>query len=130
MKAHIAALPPATALAWKVPEDSALDKVCAGAGVRLRTVKEEDLGRTVAALCGLPGAEEGGLNAGPADPTPALVLWGLDRKGLDGFLDRLRQAQVCIPLKAVVTDTNRSWTFDSLLKELAAERREVEQRQK
>ena len=55
MKAHIAALPPATALAWKVPEDSALDKVCAGAGVRLRTVKEEDLGRTVAALCGLPG---------------------------------------------------------------------------
>ena len=130
MKAHIAALPPVTALAWKVPEDSALDKVCAGAGVRLRTVKEEDLGRTVAALCGLPGAEEGGLNAGPADPTPALVLWGLDRKGLDAFLDRLRQAQVSIPLKAVVTDTNRSWTFDSLLKELAAERREVEQRQK
>jgi len=74
MKAHIAALPPATALAWKVPEDSALDKVCTGAGVRLRTVKEEDLGRTVAALCSLPGAGEGALNAGPADPTPALVL--------------------------------------------------------
>ena len=126
MKAHIAALPPATALAWNVPEDSALDKVCAGAGVRLRTVKEEDLGRTVAALCGLPGAEEGGLNAGPADPTPALVLWGLDRKGLDAFLDRLKEAGVRIPLKAVVTDTNRAWTFAALLEELHAEHRAVQ----
>lgn len=125
MKAHIAALPPATALAWKVPEGSGLEKVCAEAGVKLRVVEEEDLGRTVGALCGLPGAGEGAAPAA-ADPTPALVLWGLDRKGLDAFLDGLKAAGVRIPLKAIVTDTNRAWTFAALLEELHAEHRAVQ----
>ena len=128
MKAHIATLPPPTALAWNVTAPG-LETVCAAAGVRLRTVEPGELGRTVGELCGLPGAPKG-RGEGAAEDVPALVLWGLDRKALDDFLDRLRQAQVSIPLKAVVTDTNRAWTFDSLLKELAAERREVEQRQK
>lgn len=126
MKAHIAALPPATALAWNVPEGGGLEKVCAGAGVRLRVVEEQDLGRTVAGLCGLPGAGEGAEPVGPADATPALVLWGLGRKELDAFLDRLRAAGVRIPLKAVVTDTNRAWTFAALLEELHAEHRAVQ----
>lgn len=125
MKAHIAALPPAMALAWKVPEGGGLEKVCAEAGVRLRAVEEQDLGRTVAALCGLPGAEESAAPAA-ADPTPALVLWGMDRKTLDAFLDRLRTAGVRIPLKAVVTETNRAWTFAALLEELHAEHRAVQ----
>ena len=123
MKAHIATLPPPTALAWNVTAPG-LETVCAAAGVRLRTVEPGELGRTVGELCGLPGAPKG-RGEGAAEDVPAL-----DRKALDDFLDRLRQAQVSIPLKAVVTDTNRAWTFDSLLKELAAERREVEQRQK
>lgn len=130
MKAHIAALPPAAALAWKVPQGSGLEKVCAGAGVRLRTVEEQDLGRTVADLCGLPGAGEGREPLSPADPTPALVLWGLDRKALDAFLDGLKAAGVRIPLKAVVTPTNRDWTFAALLEELHAEHRAVQKNDK
>ena len=105
MKAHIAALPPAAALAWKVPQGSGLEKVCAGAGVRLRTVEEQDLGRTVADLCG-------------------------HRKVLDAFLDGLKAAGVRIPLKAVVTDTNRAWTFAALLEELHAEHRAVQKNDK
>ena len=127
MKAHIAALPPATALAWNGPTDGTLEAVCAGAGVRLRRVEERELGRTVGALCGLPGAGEGAAPAA-ADPTPALVLFGLDKKGLDDFLDRLKKAGVAIPLKAVVTPTNQGWAFARLLEELAAERRELEKR--
>ena len=73
MKAHIAALPPAAALAWKVPQGSGLEKVCAGAGVRLRTVEEQDLGRTVADLCGLPGAGEG---REPLTPPPRWCCGG------------------------------------------------------
>jgi len=33
---------------------------------------------------------------------------------------------VRIPLKAVVTDTNRAWTFAALLEELHAEHRAVQ----
>lgn len=130
MKAHIAALPPATALAWNGPAGGALEAVCAEAGVRLRRVEEKDLGRTVGALCGLPGAGEGAAPAKTADPTPALVLFGLDKKGLDDFLDRLKKAGVAIPLKAVVTPTNQGWAFARLLEELAAERRELENRRR
>ena len=130
MKAHIADLPPAAALAWKAPQGSGLEKVCAGAGVRLRAVEEQDLGRTVAALCGLPGAGKGAEPVAAADPTPALVLWGLDRNALDAFLDGLKAAGVRIPLKAVVTPTNRDWTFAALLEELHAEHRAVQKNDK
>ena len=44
MKAHIAALPPATALAWNGPAGGALEAVCAEAGVRLRRVEEKEIG--------------------------------------------------------------------------------------
>ena len=87
-------------------------------------------GRTVADLCGLPGAGEGREPLSPADPTPALVLWGLDRKALDAFLDGLKAAGVRIPLKAVVTDINRAWTFAALLEELHAEHRAVQKNDK
>ena len=131
MKARIVPPAPPTALAWALEDRAAeLEKVCAAAGVRLRAVKRGQASCTVAALCGLPGPEESAADApAPAD-TPALVLFGLDKKGLDDFLDRLKGAGVAVPLKAVVTPTNRAWTFARLLEELAAERRELENRTK
>ena len=51
------------------------------------------------------------------------------------FRERLAQ-QMCIrdrvriPLKAVVTDTNRAWTFAALLEELHAEHRAVQKNDK
>lgn len=128
MKAHIAKLPPPTALAWNVPAGG-LETVCARAAVRFRRVEPRELGQTVGELCGLPGAPKR-HGEGAADDMPALVLWGLEGDELDAFLGLLREARVSIPLKAVVTDTNKAWPFGALLKELAAERREMEQGQK
>ena len=124
MRAHIVPSAPPAALAWNPPEGGALEQACAGAGLRFCRVEEKDLGRTVADLCGLAPAGAAGA-AGQADPTPALVLWGLDRRALEAFLDRLKADGVRIPLKAMVTDTNRAWTFAQLLEELHAEHRAV-----
>ena len=41
--------------------------------------------------------------------------------GKDTLLDLLKQAQVNIPLKAVVTPANRSWVFGDLLAHLQEE---------
>lgn len=97
-------------------------------GLRLRTVAPAELGCTVAELCGLRA--NAGLPAAPAPAAaplpagclpPALVLCGLPEAERDALLDALRGAGAVIPLKAIVTPTNQSWRFSSLLAELAAE---------
>ena len=51
----------------------------------------------------------------------ALVLANFKDKDVDTLLDLLKQAQVNIPLKAVVTPANRSWVFGDLLAHLQEE---------
>ena len=40
---------------------------------------------------------------------------------MDTLLDLMKQAQVTIPLKAVVTPSNRNWVFGDLLAHLQEE---------
>ena len=51
----------------------------------------------------------------------ALVLANFKDKDVDTLLDLMKQAQVNIPLKAVVTPANRSWVFGDLLAHLQEE---------
>ena len=57
----------------------------------------------------------------PGAYPPALVLANFKDKDVDTLLDLLRQAQVSIPLKAVVTPSNRNWIFGDLLAHLQEE---------
>ena len=52
---------------------------------------------------------------------PALVLANFKDKDVDTLLDLMKQAQVNIPLKAVVTPTSKSWVFGDLLAHLQEE---------
>lgn len=126
MKAHIAknqhAGTPAM-LVWNLSagDRGKLDGMAAAFGMRILPVAPADAGRTVAQLL---GEAEGGAPAPaqtPAD-TPAALLANFREQDLDTLLDLLRQAQVYLPLKAVATDTNRSWRFADLLAHLAEER--------
>lgn len=61
----------------------------------------------------------------PADETveeSMLVMAGLDEKLTDRFLQELRQRQIKIALKAMLTQTNASWTLAELYHELCRER--------
>ena len=49
------------------------------------------------------------------------MLANFKDKDVDTLLDLLKQAQVNIPLKAVVTPANRSWVFGDLLAHLQEE---------
>ena len=57
----------------------------------------------------------------PSAYPPALVLANFKDKDVDTLLDLMKQAQVNIPLKAVVTPTNKSWVFGDLLAHLQEE---------
>ena len=57
----------------------------------------------------------------PGAYPPALVLANFKDKDVDTLLDLMKQAQVNIPLKAVVTPTNKNWVFGDLLGHLQEE---------
>ena len=79
-------------------------------------------GKTVAQLLGeVETRSARTLVLEPGAYPSALVLANFKDKDVDTLLDLLKQAQVNIPLKAVVTPANRSWVFGDLLAHLQEE---------
>ena len=118
MKAHIARNQNAgipLALVWNL---SAADRgILEG-----MLVSPADAGRTVAQLLGeVEVRTTRTLVLEPGAYPPALVLANFKDKDVDTLLDLMKQAQVNIPLKAVVTPTSKSWVFGDLLAHLQEE---------
>ena len=125
MKAHIRPQLPC-ALLWNFDHDqpgrSALETTCQKLGLKLIETSVSDLGRPVGEICGLVGKYRSGPLPPVTDFPAALILQGLSDTQLDTLLADLRAAQAVIPLKAVVTETNRQWPLAILLQELMEER--------
>ena len=57
----------------------------------------------------------------PGAYPPALVLANFKEKDVDTLLDLMKQAKVNIPLKAIVTPSNKNWVCGDLLAHLQEE---------
>ena len=91
-------------------------------GWKLLPIAPADAGKTVAQLLGeVEVKAPRTLVLEPGAYPPALVLANFRDKDVDTLLDLMRQAQVTIPLKAVVTPANRNWMFADLLAHLQEE---------
>ena len=91
-------------------------------GMKLLPVSPADAGKTVAQLLGEVEVKTSRtLVLEPGAYPPALVLANFREKDLDTLLDLMKQAQVNIPLKAVVTPSNKNWVFGDLLAHLSEE---------
>ncbi len=127
MKAHIARNQNAgvpLALGWNLsPADRGkLEGMAPAFGMKLLPVAPADAGKTVAQLLGeVEVKAPRTLVLEPGAYPPALVLANFRDKDVDTLLDLMRQAQVTIPLKAVVTPANRNWMFADLLAHLQEE---------
>lgn len=117
--------------------------------VRCRLVSTEAFTRTLASVLGLSDAEEtwkaeerhemgeavktqaeearteqpedNQARGSGQETEPMLVFCGLQNTVLDRFLAELRKNGIRIPLKAVMTETNRDWTLRKLYDELRGE---------
>lgn len=109
--------------------------------IRIRKVRPEETAESVGYLVGIKGfekkeetAESAGIvkiaeaaeadNAGEPHviPEQMMVLCNLSDGRLSELLDQMKKAGVPrIPLKAVVTPTNCTWSFFELYKEIKAE---------
>ena len=127
MKAHIARNQNAgvpLALGWNLSaaDRGILEGMAPAFGMKLLVVSPADAGRTVAQLLGEVETKTARtLVLEPGAYPPALVLANFKDKDVDTLLDLMKQAQVNIPLKAVVTPANRSWVFGDLLAHLQEE---------
>ena len=121
MKAHIARNQNAGVpliLGWNLSsaDRGKLEGMAPAFGMKLLLVSPADAGKTVAQLLGART-----LVLEPGAYPPAVVLANFKEKDVDTLLDLMKQAQVTIPLKAVVTPSNRSWVFGDLLAHLQEE---------
>ena len=127
MKAHIARNQNAgipLALGWNLSaaDWGILEGMAPAFGMKLLLVSPADAGRTVAQLLGeVEVKTTRTLVLEPGAYPPALVLANFKDKDVDTLLDLMRQAQVNIPLKAVVTPTSKNWVFSDLLAHLQEE---------
>ena len=135
MKAHIAR-PSLAALTWSLEEGgngwTALEKAAAPLGMKLVAAQPDALDQTVGHLLGLaqrPQTQPEHPAPLREDFPPAVVFSGLDDSQLDQVLAAMRGYDGVIPLKAIVTETNQSWSLRSLLGELYRERQAMAQQQ-
>lgn len=97
-------------------------------GVRSKTVEEEAFAQPLGTLVGLSGIEAGAESEGEPFAEEMLVLYRFSGKRIDDLLARLRKGGVGnIPYKAVITETNVSWSGVQLYRELVREREAIQQ---
>lgn len=106
------------------PEFSKLRQIFAMLRLRMRPVGPDRYHLPLEELAegkGDPAAE-----AGEALPETMLVFCGLSQALLNQVLEVIRLAKLPpIPLKAVLTDTNRTWNTHQLYEELLKEREAI-----
>ena len=111
----------------KTPQTAALKGLLIRMGIRIRNIAPEQVNEQVGALAGIAGFEK--ANAKPAtDPNTAaklqeemLVLCNFSEARLDALLQGMRRSGIRIALKAMLTESNASWTFLQLYEELSEE---------
>lgn len=119
---------PKRVLLWNCPQGSEdygkVEALCQEYGLDLRPLSGADAGKTVGFLCGFRGARDTAalLYLDEATYPPAIILCGLARNQVNGFVDKLNASGAHLPLKALVTIHNRDWMLSQLLEELARER--------
>ena len=111
------------------PEFSKLRQIFAMLRLRMRPVGPDRYHVSLAELA--EGKGEASAEAGEAIPEAMLVFCGLGDALLHQVLEVIRVAKLPpIPLKAVMTETNREWDTRQLYEELLKEREVIAAQQK
>lgn len=90
-------------------------------GLRAREVSPAEFGHPIGYLAGMDGFEAAQEAPEESFSQEMLVMAGLSSPQFGAFLEGLRQSRAAVALKAVLTETNASWSSLRLQRELAAE---------
>lgn len=104
-------------------KDAKLKMLCRDMNLETHSVEKGEYGFTLGYLLGLSQGDE--ERSGEDFDGEMLYIAGLYGGMLNLFLDRLRRKKLIIPLKAIQTETNLSFTSYELYRELSAEREAI-----
>ena len=96
--------------------------------ITTKTISREMIGETMGHLIGRKGF--GAAKTKTEDTTmtePMLVMDGLQGNSLNVFLKALQEAGLFVPLKAIITPINLSWSFCKLYPAIEEEDKEMRQ---
>ncbi len=105
-----------------------LARFCEEKGIVLRLISPRELGCTVGYVCGVTGYESAEAKASPEAPKECLIFSGFDGSELQETVAELKSIGLYVPLKAVCTEANLSWTVGGLIGELIREHEYMKQR--
>lgn len=112
-------------------KEKQITKLCSQLGLHTRKLCQSDVNKKVGVLAGMK--EQKGTKEGIAMKAPAgyqlpevMIFSGVPDGVLDKFLMEYKKAEIPpVPLKAVVTPYNITWTLYELTGELIRERAEI-----
>ena len=97
-----------------------LKMLCRKMNISARSVEKSEYGRTLGSLLGI--TQDAAVHEGEDFDGEMLYISGLTGGMLHLFLDQLKRKKLIIPLKAIQTDVNLTFTSYELYRELSAER--------
>ena len=106
---------------------AAMEIICRKQSIRVKSVSSADFNRPVGAMIGFDLPDYTGTDYEFDDEM--MVLYNLSGSSLDKFLKALRNADVSVPLKAVLTASNQGWIPAALAAELKEEHEQMSKTQ-
>lgn len=116
----------ATALLYQISgeKEAELQKALQTLGVKTRRVLETELNQKVGYLAGLEGyaKTEEAANTAVSEQSEILLMCEFSQMQFDMLMQLFRHKKLpAVALKAVLTPTNRDWTFQRLVSDLKLE---------
>ena len=112
---------------YNVCEAAKIQQLASKVFIKCIITGKDSLGKTIEMI-----AQSGGKSLAepePADGTDSLVIFcGLTQKHLDKLLFEIRQQNINVDFKAVMTPSNKKWTLDFMLREMKKQRFEYMRR--
>ncbi|MGN0621649.1 MAG: DUF3783 domain-containing protein [Porcipelethomonas sp.] len=99
----------------------ALDKFCREKKIEFRAFGREAAGKKVGFIAGFSGFDSENCSEISAPEEECLVISGFSGSEMDRLLNQLRNSNIKIDLKCVVTAYNQNWTVSELISELKKE---------
>ena len=119
-------IPVAKVLLFNLGEDtvkgSKIRAILQGMGIEAVTVEKSQINQSVGYLAGMKGfAGDAEDFTGDGYTTDFMLMSSLSETQMDQFLAKMREADAVIDHKAIVTETNKQWSFKKLIGEIEEE---------
>lgn len=129
MKSRIIPTIPEAILSYNIGEKAAkLEEAANSLNMKHVPIPKNKAGETVGFLAGYSGFVSNGTEISAEGE--CIIFSGITSKRLDQLLKAMRERELDIPLKAVVTQHNQSQSVEWLLDELSKERAAIEKGRK